>query len=130
MTGRPSSFTAEIADAICERLADGESMRSICRDEAMPARSTVDGWLAVSDEFRAKCARAREWQADGCDDEIVTLMSQVRAGEVLAPEARVLLAGLQWRASKLAPKRYGDKTLLTGPDGESAPKVDINVRFG
>jgi len=130
VSGRPSTFSQEVADLICERLADGESMRAICRDEAMPARSTVDAWMEGNEAFRAKCARAREWQADGCDDDIVTLMDEVRTGQVPAAEARVLLAGLQWRASKLSPKRYGDKTLLTGADGESAPQVEITVRFG
>ena len=37
--GRPTDYRQETADAICERLANGESLRAICRDDAMPALS-------------------------------------------------------------------------------------------
>ncbi len=40
--GRPSDFTQEIADTICERIADGASLRKICEeDDALPDRGTV-----------------------------------------------------------------------------------------
>lgn len=39
--GRPSKFTQEIADEICRRLAMGESLRSICRDEGFPTEAAV-----------------------------------------------------------------------------------------
>jgi hypothetical protein len=58
--GRPSLYSPEIAEEICERLASGESMRRICQDEHMPGRRTVEGWMDADPDFRAKCARARE----------------------------------------------------------------------
>ena len=36
MTGRPSTYGQEIADEVCRRLAGGESLRAICRDEGIP----------------------------------------------------------------------------------------------
>ena len=39
--GRPSRFSDEISEEICRRLAGGESLRSICRSEAMPHLATV-----------------------------------------------------------------------------------------
>ena len=39
--GRPSDYSAEIAEAICDRLVNGESLRAVCADPAMPARATV-----------------------------------------------------------------------------------------
>lgn len=75
MTGRPTKFTTALADIICERIADGESLRSVCRDDAMPAKSTVLAWLADDDKsaFRTKYAQAREIQADGFVDEMVEI---------------------------------------------------------
>jgi len=35
--GRPTDYTLELTDIVCERLAAGESMRSISRDDGMPA---------------------------------------------------------------------------------------------
>ena len=130
MTGRPSTFTEEAADEIVTRMAQGESLRSICRDDHMPPLSTVIGWQAQHETFAVRCARAREAQAEDMDGRVMSVAERVEAGELDPQAARVALAAYQWRASKLAPKRYGDKTLLTGADGESAPQVEITVRFG
>ncbi|MGO4139925.1 terminase small subunit protein, partial [Rhizobium brockwellii] len=56
-------------------IANRDSLRSICRDEAMPAMSLVLSWLADDDTagFRAKYALARAIQADGFVDEMVEL---------------------------------------------------------
>jgi hypothetical protein len=50
--GRTSGYDIEIAETICERLLNGESLRAICTDPAMPARATVFRWLARNQEFR------------------------------------------------------------------------------
>ena len=39
------------------------------------------------------------------------------SGTVEASAARAVLSSMQWRASKMAPKRYGDKIELNGPNG-------------
>ena len=43
--GRPSDYSPEICAEICARLADGRSLRSICRDDDMPHTATVFVWL-------------------------------------------------------------------------------------
>lgn len=58
--GRPSKFTPETAEEICQRLSDGEPLRQICRDEHMPNWSTVYDWMAVHKEFSQRIAHARE----------------------------------------------------------------------
>lgn len=58
--GRPSKFTPEIADQICRRLAEGEPLRQICRDENMPAWRTIYDWLLNDKDFSARIAHARE----------------------------------------------------------------------
>src|SRR5438552_3546860 len=42
--GRPSIYSDKLAAKICERLACGKPLAKICRDEAMPAYSTVRKW--------------------------------------------------------------------------------------
>ena len=39
--GRPSLYTYEIAEEICERLAKGETLRSVCRSDHMPDERRV-----------------------------------------------------------------------------------------
>lgn len=112
---RPSNYTQEMADLICDRLANGESLRSICRDDVSPGQTTVFRWLAANDEFRKQYARARESQADAIADEILNI-----ADEAVDPaKARVQIDARKWLAGKMRPKVYGDKVLteVTGADG-------------
>ncbi|MBX5236294.1 terminase small subunit protein [Rhizobium sp. NLR4a] len=129
MTGRPTKFTQSLADIICERIADGESLRSICRDEAMPAKSTVLSWLADNEKsaFRTKYAQAREIQADGFVDEMIEIADDgsndwmersfgeetrwVENGEALR-RSQLRIVTRQWIAEKLKPKKYGSKVEL------------------
>ena len=48
-TGRPTKYTDALADEICRRIAEGEMLMQIVRDEHMPERKTVYNWMnAVS----------------------------------------------------------------------------------
>jgi hypothetical protein len=125
MAGK-STFTQDIADTICERIADGESLRSICADEAMPSTSTVCKWLAAEPSFSEQYARARELQADALFDEILEIaddgthdwMERKNAddqsigwrenGEALR-RSQLRVDARKWMAGKLQAKKYGDK---------------------
>ena len=64
-------------------------------------------------EFAAKCARVREGpQADYVFDEMAKIEADVISGALAPDAARVVLSSKQWRAAKLAPKKYGDKTTV------------------
>lgn len=107
MVGRPSKYSDELAEAIADYLMDGMSMVQICNLEGMPNRRTVLRWMESDAAFATRCARAREMQADLMDDKIIHLIDEVTPEN--ATSSRVKLAALQWRASKLAPKKYGDR---------------------
>ena len=107
--GRPSKYTDELAEAICERIAAGESMRSICSEAGMPAQSTVYCWQDDNQDFRSKCARARVEQADNIFHGMADIEEKVLSDELDPVAARVVLSSRQWRAAKLAPKKYGEK---------------------
>lgn len=127
MAGRPSDYTQEIADEICTRLANGESLRAICgsdRDDFLPAMGTVFRWLADPDNvtFREQYARAREVQAETMADEIVAIADGSGSLEekvALSARDRLRVDSRKWVASKLLPKKYGDKVeqTLVGADG-------------
>lgn len=107
--GRPTKFNEEVAESILDLIAEGHSLRKICKRQGMPDRSTVLRWLNTHSSFAAKCARARCLQADSIDEDIDEVINECRAGAIAPDVARVVLSGLQWRASKLAPKKYGEK---------------------
>lgn len=126
--GRPTLYTDEIAKEICDRLAAGESLRAMCsEDDRLPHESTVRRWDVEDVEgFSTRYARARAFQADHYADRIVD-------GALNATDAalgRLHMDALKWAASKLAPKRYGDKVSHVGGDeGEPAIKHSLTVEF-
>ncbi len=118
--GRPSLYTEALTAEICRRLAEGESLRAICADKAMPAISTVMGWLFDDkhEGFSAQYARAREAQAELRADEITDIADGVEHGASEAVQAaRLRVDARKWIAAKLLPKRYGDKLDLGGTVG-------------
>lgn len=52
-------FSAEVARAICRRVAAGETIQRICSDEGMPNRGTVTAWAKAHGRFRRALARAQ-----------------------------------------------------------------------
>ena len=115
-----TTYSESIADLICERIAKGESLRDICADDEMPARSTVFKWLDENKAFSDQYVRAREAQADllaeeiiqiaddGANDTYVTDSGEAVNHDVIA-RSRLRVDARKWMASKLAPKKYGDK---------------------
>jgi hypothetical protein len=144
MAGRPSSFTDEIADEICSRLADAQSLRSICLIDGMPDQTTVYRWLRdpTREAFRQQYAQAREAQADALFDEMLDIADDAsndwmeRSGEDKrgpgwdlngehVQRTRLRLDTRKWMASKLLPKKYGDKLALGG-DPDTPLQVTVN----
>jgi hypothetical protein len=144
--GRPSTYRADIADEICRRMAEGESLRSICRTEGMPPRRTVAEWvIADRDGYAERYARARELQADALADELLEIADDGRndwmrredpsnPGYELNSEhvqrSRLRLDARKWLASKILPKKYGEKVEaeVYGKDGTALfPVLNVTI---
>ena len=104
--GRPSKFTKLVVDTICNRLAEGESLRSICKDKDMPTSETVRVWLRDDAAFSLQYARAREEQADTHVDDMLQITDDP---EIDPQDKRVRIDARKWIAGKMRPKVYGDK---------------------
>jgi len=135
--GRPSLCTPAIIAAICSRIANGETLTRICKDESMPARRTVTDWLIddTKKDFTAQYARARAAQADFWADETLDIaddatndfMVQQSADggktEVLNREhiqrSKLRIEQRNWLGERLNPKQYGQRTKLEH-DGSDA----------
>jgi hypothetical protein len=126
--GRPSLYSPELAELICHRLADGESLRAICASDDMPSRESVRRWLRDDADFVARYARARADQADALWDEAVDKAREA-TDSASAQCARVFLEATSKLAAKLAPKVYGDKLTaeVTGKDGGPIEELITNL---
>lgn len=114
LVGRPTLYTPELADEICELIANDNSLRKISKLPHMPNKSTILRWLANYPDFATKCARSRELQADLICEEHRGIINKTIKGIVESDVARVVLSGLEWQAAKKDPKKYGNSTTIKG----------------
>jgi len=118
--GRPTIYSDELVDCICDELMVGRSLRKICEDETMPHISTVMRWIAERDDFCEQYARARQVQAEYLLDELIDIADdssndyeivdgQERLNQEHIQRAKLRIDTRKWNIEKLAPKKYGVK---------------------
>jgi hypothetical protein len=125
--GRPTDYSTDLANEICARIAEGESLRSICRCDGMPNIRSVMRWLGIHSEFSQQYARAREAQAesmfeemleiadDGSNDWMERTGKDGETGDKVVDHEHVSRSKLRvdtrkWMLARMAPKKYGDAT--------------------
>lgn len=118
------AYSEEIASKVCERIALGEPLRQICRDEGMPSYGAIYDWLEVNTDFASRFARARVKGFDAIADDAMTIADtpelgvetvkkpdgsvEVREGDMLGHRKLRIETRLKLLA-KWDPRRYGEK---------------------
>lgn len=141
--GRPTKYTPEIAEEICERICVGETPRQIALLKHMPEERTIYRWLIKYERFCQQYAQAKEFQADFHADECLDIVDDNRNDWVerenqrtgstyiaLNDEAiarsRLRFEARKWLMGKSKPKKYGDKLDLTSGGEKIAPsRIEI-----
>lgn len=126
--GRPALFSQELADKVCEKIAEGYSMRTVCAPDDMPAISTLFKWIREIPSFTQQYARATEERteamsedildiADDGSNDLMTIQKGNKSYEIENKEvtnrSRLRVDTRKWLMSKMKPKKYGDKVDLT-----------------
>jgi hypothetical protein len=135
--GRPSKWTQEIEDEICERLSRGEPLRAICRLEGFPEWTTVYNWMESRDGFSERVARARENGVEAiAQDTLAMIDAEPRYVEDAKGGTRIDAGYVQWlklrteqRMKLLAcwsPNRYGNRVQVAG-DKDNPLQVNIQA---
>lgn len=134
--GQPTKYTKSLGDNICAELALGKSLRTVCKNPAYPCVATIFNWFSVHSEFLEQYTRAKEESADALTDEMLDIADDAKndwmenigsdgqgGGYKLNGEhvtrSRLRIETRKWLASKLKPKKYGEKVTqeLTGRNG-------------
>lgn len=132
-TGRPSKYTPEIAQEMCNLLAEGIPLREICRREGFPAWRTIYDWMYRDDKevasgggvgLSAAIARAREIGQDAIAEQIWLDVNQEPERILSEGGNRIDSGYVQWQRvradiglkllAKWNPKRFGDRVELAG----------------
>src|SRR4029077_243179 len=98
---------------ICERVANGETLTSICNEPDMPGWTTVHDWITADESFRQAFDRAREVQAVAWADEIKEISDDELPTHEEIGRARLRMQSRQWLAGKYNPK-FADKPTQVG----------------
>ncbi len=98
---------------ICEQIALGKSLRSICKDKEMPSLKSVVKWLNEDKDFQDKYSVARENRGDLYGEMINDIALEVLTGKIDWQRARVTIDALKWTSARMSPKKYGDRQDIT-----------------
>lgn len=132
--GRPTIFTKELGDKICEDLALGISMRSVTKEDWCPSMATIFRWIRENKEFQEQYARAKEESTDAMSEDLLDIADDstndfvdivredgstfTKADQENIQRARLRVDTRKWLMSKMKPKKYGDKMDVTS-DGKA-----------
>jgi len=139
--GRLTDYSKELADEICELIATTDrGLHSICKEFNVSVVS-VFNWLKDPryEYFLNNYTRAKEAQAELMAGEIVSIADKPLIGEVIketkdgtftetgdnVQRSRLMVESRKWVASKLLPKKYGDKVDVTS--GGEAIKQPVYI---
>jgi len=134
----PEPFDEIVAEAICELLMQGWSLRKVLKDGSdvledaegkliqMPSTRVFFRWIRENEEFRKQYAYAKQEAADAQYEELSDIADQAismamkvdpKASGAVVQAHRLKADNLKWQMSKMKPKKYGEKLDLTS-DGK------------
>lgn len=111
--GRPTTYVPEVGLGICRDIACGMTFKQACQERGL-STSGVWQWRQRYPEFADAYARAIDMRMDYYVHEIEAISDG--SGDVKRDTLRVDTR--KWIASKLAPRRYGDRVALTDGNGD------------
>ncbi|MFN3513911.1 MAG: hypothetical protein ACK41C_12740 [Phenylobacterium sp.] len=117
----PARFGAALAEAICERIAAGESWSRICETPGMPGYTTLYAWRRRHPEFAAQLAQAQEAAADRLMARAVEIAEE--ATKETLSEAKLKIEALRAMVQRL------DRAAGEAPAGEAPARPVFNVKL-
>ena len=136
------NMTDELFDEICERMVNGESVRSICKDDHMPAISTLMKILRTNPDRTSQYALATQMRADAMFEEVLNIADDGSNDYMLknaedptsfalngehVQRSRLRVDTRKWALSKKRPERYGDR--IDHQHGTTEPLL-IQINLG
>ena len=133
--GRPTKYNSALASKICMRMAGGESVRRICRDDDMPCFRAVMAWVHDSSQVAYKEGFPEQYQAAMMSkahhmfDELLEIADDDTDD---TQRSRLMVDTRKWYLSKCLPKVFGDKLNLdhSGEIGlRNIPDDELDARL-
>jgi hypothetical protein len=100
-------------DIICDRITEGESLRSILKDNKPFSKSTFLDIVAANSDIADQYARAMADRQDVLFEEIITIADSQENDINAIQRNRLQIDARKWVLGKMNPKKYGDKIDMT-----------------
>jgi transposase-like protein len=116
-------------EAVCDMLLNGVTMSGVARHVSVDF-ATLSRWLAADPQRSARVEESRRIAADVYEN--MAYEGVIAASDPFElAKAKEAAHHLRWRASKIAPARYGDKLQHSNNagDGDQVVKNHITVNF-
>jgi len=131
--GSVSIYTPDLGEAICARIAAGESVLAIGDDPAMPCAVSIHNWARRNDEFRKMYLAAKDIAADLMFDLARDIALETTEATVRSDALRI--STLRWHVAQVAPKKYGTRRALgpaadegDGAGGGGRPVLNVTIQ--
>jgi hypothetical protein len=102
-----------LKQAICERIANGATIRQLEKLEGFPSRDTVLRWRNLDADFDKAITRAYQCAGTAYADEVIAIADRLRDGEGDWAKDRCAMDGYKWAAAKFYPKMFGEQSPRT-----------------
>jgi len=112
----------EIVNTVCERIANGESVRAILKDDNLPSFRHFLVWISEDEVKGKQYARAMEIRSDVLFEEILDIADEAendffvdektgneKFNQEAVQRSKLRVDSRKWYLSKLNPKKFGDK---------------------
>ena len=106
-------YTDQVGDIICQRIAEGETMRTICQDSNMPSYGQITRWRRKHSEFNDMLKMARSDRAEFYHDQLIHAAESTKTKDEAVVQ-RVKVDAYKWAAEKGNPDAYGARTKISG----------------
>lgn len=138
--GRPSKYSKKLVVEFCKRIAQGNSLRTVCLAEDMPSANSIFYWFSIHPEFLQQYQRATEARAEAMAEDILDISDDgsndymiitkgkhsynVEDKEV-TNRSKLRVETRKWLMSKMKPKKYGERLDMT-TNGKDLPTPIYN----
>jgi hypothetical protein len=134
-------YSYDLSEEICERLSNGETGASVCRDPKMPTWAVLQRWRRKHTDFDHRYRIAREACCEYYADDIVDIADDGRNDYVVRTDgrkvfdreaferSRLRVDTRKWTVSKILRHVYGDKSEVDvrTPDGVNVKVEERNA---
>lgn len=127
MRGRPSSYDPEICKEICERVRNGEHIRTVLESkDYYPSVQSWYNWIATNKDLFELYHACRKDKAEAKETELLEIINDVRTGKLDPHAGKVLIDANKWLMSVYNPRQYGPKAEISG-NGDEVGGISIHI---